>query len=173
MIRNWYAVYTKPQQEQKVAAALAKKKIDSYCPLARVSGYTGFGKKINWQPLFSSFVFVHITEAQFTTVRQANDVINFMYWLGRPAVIPAAEIESIRQFTQTYQNLKVEKTAIIKNTLVPAFSEQPGEPSVIIKGIRQYKIRVSLPSLGYQLIAQAERPASIFDYPLEKNIALS
>ena len=168
MIKNWYAVYTKPQQEQKVAAVLAKKGIDAYCPLTRIGVYTGFGKKTNWQPLFPSFVFVHITEAQFAAIRQANDVINFMYWLGRPAMIPEAEIKSVQQFTSVYSNLKVEKTSIVRNA-VPVRNESIEDSLGDTATTQKIKIKLSLPSLGFTLIAMAEKPAGVVDFTYERN----
>ncbi|MBL0356894.1 MAG: UpxY family transcription antiterminator [Chitinophagaceae bacterium] len=172
MTSNWYAVYTKPQQEQKVTAALTKKGIDAYCPLTRIGVYTGFGKKTNWRPLFPSFVFVYITEAQFTTVRQASDIINFMYWLGRPGLIPEAEIKSIQQFTSTHPKLAIEKTVISKNAATSTTYEPVDSSFNGIASKQKIKIKLLLPSLGYILVAETERPAGIFDYSFD-NVILS
>ena len=42
------------------------------------------------------------------TVRNLNDVVNFVYWLGRPAMIKDVEIESIQQFMGEYVHAEVE-----------------------------------------------------------------
>jgi len=172
MIRNWYAVYTKTQQEQKVTAALAKKGINAYCPLTRVGVYRGFGKKINLQPLLPSFVFVHITENEFAAVRQSSDVINFMYWLGRPAIIAATEIKGIQLFTATHQNLKVEKTAIIRNATAPVAEKIIEQSFNGLSGTQKTFVKLSLPSLGYILVAETAKPAGIFDYTYETDRVL-
>ncbi len=167
MTKHWYAVYTKPQQEQKVVAALSRKKIDTYCPLTPVSVYRGFGKKVNMQALFPSIVFVQITENQLATVRQAGDVINFLYWLGRPAVIPEAELKSIHRFTSVYRNIKLEKTAIVRNAMAPA-----GEVTAdsLYFGKENTVVKLSLPSLGYILTAEIKTTVNIPDYPYESNL---
>lgn len=164
MTKHWYAVYTKPEQEQKVTAALIKKGIESFCPLTRVGIYKGFGKKIHLQPLFPSFVFVHITEAQFTTVRQINDVINFMFWLGKPAMVPTAELKSIQQFAATHQHIKVERTAIVRNRMPSTSYEAAGNSFNGIAAAQKTLVQLSLPSLGYRLIAETILPAGIVQY---------
>ena len=96
MNKNWYAVYTKAQCEKKVAALLTKKKIENYCPVnRRILNTQNNRKKIVHEPLFTFFVFVYITPAEMSFVRQTSDVINFVYWLGKPAIIKSAEIEKI------------------------------------------------------------------------------
>ncbi|MBL0358096.1 MAG: UpxY family transcription antiterminator [Chitinophagaceae bacterium] len=93
MNRNWYAVYTKPQSEKKVAALLTKKKIENLCPLNRITNGYGFRRKMASEPLFPTFVFVYITEAEMHEVRKTSDVINFVYWLGKPAIIKKPKLK--------------------------------------------------------------------------------
>ena len=164
MTKHWYAVYTKPEQEQKVAAALIKKGIESFCPLTRVGVYKGFGKKIHLQPLFPSFVFVHITDAQFTIVKQFNDVINFMFWLGKPAIVPTTELKSIQQFVATHQHIKVERTAIIRNTIPSTSYEAAGNAFNGIAAAQKAIVQLSLPSLGYRLSAETVLTAGMVQY---------
>src|SRR5689334_11827491 len=111
MKKNWYAVYTKPRCEKKVSALLSKKKIENYLPLNRVST-PGDRRKVNLEPLFPSYVFVNITELEMATIRQNSDVINFVYWLGRPAVIKDVEVESIQHFLNEHSDVVLEKTAV-------------------------------------------------------------
>ena len=80
MKKKWYVVYTKSHCEKKVAALLTKKKIENYCPLNRMAGSKGNSKKWVYEPLFASFVFVHITDEQISYVKQVNSVVNFIYW---------------------------------------------------------------------------------------------
>lgn len=149
MDANWYAVYTKPQQELKTVASLTKKGIECFCPLTRkMLVNTTFGKKITWQPVFSSFVFVHITEADFSKVLRSGDVINFMYWMGRPAVIAAEDVITIEKFVNRYPNVTVEKTAVVRNILAVTSEDSAGD---------EENIQVKLPSLGFLLTASREK----------------
>ena len=95
---NWYAIYTKSRCEKKVHTILLQKSIESYCPTTIVKKqWTDRVKKIE-QPLFSSYLFVKITIDQQQQIREIAGVVNFVYWLGKPAQIKAVEIEAIKNF---------------------------------------------------------------------------
>lgn len=152
MSKQWYAVCTRPQQELKAAAALSKKGVENFCPITRKTLVSnGFRKKINWNPVFPSFVFVHISEADFNTVLRTNDVVNFMYWMGKPAVVTDADISTMEQFATRYPNVTVERTAIIKNVMsLQVAGEMETEEA-------DDSIRTTLPSLGFILTASREK----------------
>ncbi|HZZ75628.1 MAG TPA: transcription termination/antitermination NusG family protein, partial [Puia sp.] len=59
--KKWYAVYTKPHCEKKVADLLTRKGIENYYPQNNVLKHWSDRKKIVHAPLFSSFVFVRIS----------------------------------------------------------------------------------------------------------------
>jgi transcription antitermination factor NusG len=156
MNRNWYAVYTKPQSERKVAALLQKRKIESFCPHNRV--ITGYGskKKMVYQPLFPTFVFVYITETEMSEVRRTGDVINFVYWLGKPAIIKTPEIENIAHFNGLYCNIKVERSPVNSVGMVHITNE-PGLRTVSgFVNSKTTKIKLTLPSLGFTMFAETE-----------------
>lgn len=155
MNKNWYAVYTKPQCEKKVVAQLFKKRIDSFAPVnVRYSG-NGNRRKLVTEQLFPSFVFVYITDAEITTVRQTNDVINFVYWLGKPAVIKAAEIENIQYFTDKFNDIELIKIPVNPGGIV-RISNIPKHVSSDEVFTAVNTIKVTLPSLGYMMQVEAE-----------------
>jgi hypothetical protein len=51
---KWYAVYTRPRWEKKVAEILTDKKIENYCPLNKVVRQWSDRKKIVHEPLFTT-----------------------------------------------------------------------------------------------------------------------
>jgi transcription antitermination factor NusG len=150
---KWHIVFTKPRREKKVVELLEKKKIKSYCPENKVSSAFTNHKVVTVEPLFPSYVFVHISESQLNDVLKTNGVINVMYWLKQPAVVPERDIEVIRYFLSEYQNLLVEKTEI-----------RMSEPASISKGSLVRKtgnmpnpsVQAVLPSLGYVLISEVD-----------------
>ena len=102
MTPKWYAVYTKPRWEKKVAILLQQKGIESYCPLNKVRRRWSDRMKTLEEPLFKSYVFVQITEGDRTAVRMTDGVINFVYWNGKPAIIKEKEIATIRKFLDEF-----------------------------------------------------------------------
>lgn len=63
-------------------------------------------KKMVDEPLFRSYVFAHIVEDEKPKVRETKGVLNFVYWLGQPAVIRDQEIEIIKHFWEIMKILK-------------------------------------------------------------------
>lgn len=155
--KNWYVVYTKPRWEKKVADILARKKIEHYCPLHFVQRQWSDRKKLVAEPLFKSYVFVKAAEQDLLPVRATDGVMNFVYWLGKPAVVREEEINAIREFLADYRNVRLEKTEVSPNDTVRVI----GGPLVTQKGqvvsVKNNKtVKVILPSLGYMMYAELE-----------------
>ena len=99
--KKWYALYTKPRWEKKVNATLIKKNIESWCPLQKQQRQWSDRKKIIEVPLFKSYVFVKINETERLSVLLTEGVINFVYYLSKPAIIKDQEIQLIKQYFLT------------------------------------------------------------------------
>jgi transcription antitermination factor NusG len=62
MEKKWFVVYTRPQQELKVASQLSAMGITNYCPtITLVKQYSDRKKKVT-KPLLSSYVMVELEE---------------------------------------------------------------------------------------------------------------
>jgi len=73
--KNWYAVYTRPKWEKKVAELLSRKRIENYCPLHKSIKQWSDRKKTIFEPLFNSYVFVHVDETDHLPVRQTKKLM--------------------------------------------------------------------------------------------------
>ena len=175
MKKNWYAIYTKAHCEKKVAALLAKRKITNYCPLNRiVTDYQSSKRKMAYVPLLTSFVFVYINDDEMEAIRQTNCVINFVYWLGEPAVIKNDEIANLQQFTSEYFNVKIEKTAVNVDAVAKIFSEPQIDINGNLMSVKNTCIKLSLPSLGYIVTADVDKAnADIFSYGFKRSNMVS
>ena len=72
---NWYVVYTKPKWEKKVAEQLINSGIECYCPLiTQVRQWSDRKKKVE-VPLFNSYVFVQLPDAERNKVFQSVGVV--------------------------------------------------------------------------------------------------
>jgi transcription antitermination factor NusG len=96
--KQWYALYTKPRWEKKIDTVLLRKGIESWCPLQKVERQWSDRKKIIEDPLFKSYVFVRIDETERTKVLMTDGVLNFVYYLGKPAVIKDEEVNTIKMY---------------------------------------------------------------------------
>ena len=155
--KNWYVIYTKPRWEKKVYSLLIDKDIEAYCPLNRVR--RKWSDRIKWveEPLFKSYVFVKVTEENLSSVRLIHGVVNFVYWLGRPAVVKNKEIETIRKFLNDYTEVWAEPITLQKDAKViirqGAFMDKEAK---VVKVVNN-KVRVLIESIGFSLVAVVAR----------------
>jgi len=156
--KQWYAVYTKPRWEKKVYSLLLEKGREAYCPLNRVK--KKWSDRMKWveEPLFKSYVFVRLTADEMTDVRAVNGIVNFVYWLGLPAVVKDKEIEAIRKFLDEYDDIHVEPVELKKDTKITirkgAFMDKEAK---VVQVLSNNKVQVVIESLGYALVAVVER----------------
>src|SRR4030095_6000510 len=107
-----FAVYTRPRWEKKVHRLLEEKGIESYCPLNKVHRKWSDRIKLIDEPLFKSYVFVKVNEEEKTPVRMTQGVVNFIYWLGKPAIIKEKEIVTIKKFLNEHHDVEVRSIEI-------------------------------------------------------------
>ena len=156
-VLNWYAVYTKPRWEKKVAELLNGRQIENYCPLNKVRRQWSDRKKVVLEPLFKSYVFVRVAEGDYLKVKEVNGILNFVNWLGKPAVIREDEISLIKQFLNDHESVQLQKCEVKVNDTVRIrrglFSLHEGNVVEVGSNI----IKVVLPSLGFQMVAQVSK----------------
>ena len=92
MKKKWFVVYTKPQQELKVASQLSVMGITNYCPTITLAKQYSDRKKKVTRPLLSSYVMVELEQNQRNKVFACNGIVRYLFFLGKPAVVPASDI---------------------------------------------------------------------------------
>ncbi|MFL5746053.1 MAG: UpxY family transcription antiterminator [Niastella sp.] len=155
--KKWYAVYTRPRWEKKVADLLVKKHIESYCPLNKIVRQWADRKKLVLEPLFTSYVFVHTTPQEHLAIKQTDGILNFVYWLGQPAVIRDEEIEAVKQFLDEYHDIQLEKIHVNTHDRVRISSGPLMAREGDVIEVRSKTVKVHLPTLGYALTAEVEK----------------
>ena len=108
MGKKWFVVYTKPQQEIKVAGQLSDMGITNYCPtISLVKQYSDRKKKVT-KPLLSSYVMVQLEENQREKVFACCGIVRYLFFLGKPAVVPAFEIDLMQDHLNgVYNDIKI------------------------------------------------------------------
>jgi len=158
--KNWYIVYTRPGQEKKVTENLSRKKIECYCPLNNAIHQSFYGKRAASEVLFCSYSFVKICEIQIPELQKISGVINLVFWLNKPFIVPEQEIHIMREFLSEYRNVTLKKIGIDRKN---RFSTNLLAEN---KGIyvRNNTAKVFLPSLGY--LMTAETKAATIEMPV-------
>ncbi len=154
--KKWYAVYTKPRWEKKIDAVLIRKEIESWCPRQKIERQWSDRKKVVEEPLFKSYVFVHIDNTERTKVLMTDGVLNFVHYLGKPAVIRDEEVNLIKKYLD-------EKEASISIISQEGFKEETkirvnhgvfmGNEGTVLRNGRK-KVYVKLESLGQVMVVE-------------------
>jgi transcription antitermination factor NusG len=156
-IKKWFVVYTKPRWEKKVHGLLIEEGIQSYCPLNRVR--KKWSDRVKWveEPLFNSYVFVRIDEEEHARVRAVGGVVNFVYWLGKPAVVRNNEIEVIRRFLNEYDEVVATPMDVHVNDMVRIDKGIFMDREAKVMRVINRKVQVVIESIGYSLVALVDR----------------
>lgn len=167
--KKWYALYTKPRWEKKSDSILVRKGIESWCPVQKAERQWSDRKKIIEDPLFKSYVFVHIRENERVTVLQTEGILNFVHYLGKPAIIKDEEIDLIKSYllekdarisVQGVQSFKENDKVVIKHGV---FMDNEG--TILRSGTK--KVYVKLESL--QQVMVVEFPAEYVAHQTSPN----
>jgi transcription antitermination factor NusG len=156
---HWYAIYTKGRWEKKVHKMLTEAGIESYCPLNKVlRRWSDRVKKVE-EPLFKSYLFVHITSKQMQEVRETYGVVNFVYWLGKPAIIRDIEIAEIKRFMGEYESVEVlpldENISAGQRLRVKSGIMMDHEATAL--RVHNKTVEVLIESIGFKLVATIEK----------------
>ena len=154
--KKWFALYTKPRWEKKVSQVLDRKGVECWCPLKKTEKQWSDRKKIIEEPLFASYVFVRIDQAERTAVLMTDGILNFVYHVGKPAVIRDEEIDIIKKFLlEKTSSISVQSlSSLDENTRIKVnsgvFMDTTG---TVLKGGKK-KVFVKLESLDQVMIVE-------------------
>lgn len=145
---DWYALYTKPRWEKKVARELERRGIEAYCPTTvDVRQWSDRKKKVT-SPLFKSYVFVRLSERERSIVFDVPGVVQYLFWLNKPAVIKDAEIETIKLWLQDESVQNIEVSHLSRgDSLTIANGSFRGKEAIITE-VGNKRLRLILKNLG-------------------------
>ncbi|MBY0535107.1 MAG: UpxY family transcription antiterminator [Chitinophagaceae bacterium] len=154
---NWNVVYTRPCWEKKVSKLLDIKGIENYCPMQKKVRQWSDRKKIIYDPLFKSYVFVRIDQKQRNELFSTDGVLKLVQFEGRAAVLTEEEIIQIKTFVEAYKDISVQQidfeiadTVRIKSG---PFNDKTGK----VIQIKKNTVKILLPTLGFTLVAEIEK----------------
>ena len=150
MEKKWFVVYTKPQQELKVATQLSAMGITNYCPtITLVKQYSDRKKKVT-RPLLSSYVMVELEENQRQKVFSCSGIVRYLFFLGKPAVVPSSEITLMQDHLNgVYNDSKVTTLSVGDSHTITQgpFSGVSGR----VVETDNTKVKLELASLGMRI----------------------
>lgn len=154
---QWYALYTKPRWEKKVAKLLDEQGIENYCPINKVTRQWSDRKKVVLEPVFKGYVFVKIGGTEKWEIKKINGVLNFVYWLGKPAPIREEEIFTIKKFLNEFTDVEVTELSLRVNSTVRVKTGVLMNYQGVLVELIGNRARVQIESMGLQLSAQFDK----------------
>jgi len=150
MEKKWFVVYTRPQQELKVAGQLSAMGITNYCPtITLVKQYSDRKKKVT-KPLLSSYVMVELEEKERNKVFACTGIVRYLFFLGKPAVVPANQINLMQDHLNgVYNDFNVTTLSVGDSHTITQgpFSGVTGK----VVETNNTKVKLELASLGMQI----------------------
>ena len=95
----WHAVYTRSRFEKRLMELLIARGIEAYVPIRRVVHQWSDRKRTVEEPIIRSYCFVRVTECEYQTVLNTPGAVRYVWFSGRPAVIPDRQIDILRVIT--------------------------------------------------------------------------
>ncbi|MCF8378533.1 MAG: UpxY family transcription antiterminator [Bacteroidales bacterium] len=148
-MKGWYAIYTKARNEKKVASLFLRDGIEHYLPLIeRVKIWSDRKKKVE-EPLFTSYVFVHIEEKEHLKVLQTVGVVRFISFEGKKVSIRPAEIEAIRKYAETGEEFLLNETDYKPGKKVKVIiGPMKGLEGKLVEILGKQRVKVEIEAVG-------------------------
>jgi transcription antitermination factor NusG len=100
--KHWHVVYTRSRAEKKVQIELSLKNIENFLPMQKRLRQWKDRKKWVEMPLMSGYCFVNITRKEYDIVLQTNNIVGYVRFEGKAAVIPESQIDSLKQMLKQF-----------------------------------------------------------------------
>ncbi len=95
--KSWHVVYTRSRAEKKVRDELIFNTIECFLPLQKKLRQWKDRKKWVEMPLMSGYCFVYISRKEYDKVLHTNNVVCYVTFEGKAAVIPNQQIDFVKQ----------------------------------------------------------------------------
>ena len=95
---KWYAIYTRSRSEKKLHEELVEKGVECYLPLKRELRVWSDRKKWVESPMFTSYVFVRVSEREYYDAISSIWAARYVCFSGKAVPIPESQIEALKLF---------------------------------------------------------------------------
>jgi len=114
-------------------------------------------KKVVMEPLFKGYLFVQVPEDKKWELKNINGIVNYVYWLGKPAKIRESEIETIRKFLNEFNDVEVIEGVLPVSATVRIKQGVLMNYQGILLELNGNRAKVKIESMGIQLSAYFDR----------------
>jgi transcriptional antiterminator RfaH len=83
-----------------VTERLTKTGFEMYCPTIKTLRQWSDRKKKVEAPMFPGYIFAHVNEKERLAILNDPGVLNYVFWLGKPAVVREEELGGHTEYLQ-------------------------------------------------------------------------
>lgn len=154
----WYAVYVKSRAEKKVALELEARGFDFYLPLLKRLKQWSDRRKWVEEPLFRSYIFVHITDADYYNVLNTDGVVRYITFGGKAVPIPEQQIEAIKYYIEGNDPENIDETQWIEGKKVEVLTgSMAGLRGELIEVKGKSKVKIEIEAINGTLLIEIPR----------------
>jgi len=158
--KSWFALYTKPRSEFKAAEQINSVGVNYYLPtITKIKQWSDRKKRIT-EPVIRGYIFIFADEKERLASLEQQAVVRCVFEAGRPARIPAWQMENLMKMLNTDSEFFVHE-GITKGTKVKII-DGPFEGVIgIVQEFDEGKsIAVSIDLLNRSIIAHLPADSS-------------
>ncbi len=150
--KTWYALYTKSRNEKKAHSALVSSGIDSFLPLIKNLKQWSDRKKWVEEPLFRSYLFVHIFPSDYYKVLNTFGVVRYITFEGKAVPVPPQQILAIKQYINAEEILPERVRDFEAGDKVEIFRGPLKDLSGnLIRVQGKQKVKIEIESIGHSI----------------------
>lgn len=153
--KQWHALYTRSRAEKKVLKEFQYLGIESYLPLRKTLKQWSDRKKKVDEPIIKSYIFVRVEEDLRHQVFQADGVVNYVYFEGKPAIIRDKDIKAFQQLIEKNIDFDITTEHLRKGQKVKiTYGELRNIEGEITEILGKKQIAINIDQIGYSLIVK-------------------
>ncbi|HPD64453.1 MAG TPA: UpxY family transcription antiterminator [Bacteroidia bacterium] len=155
---HWYALYTQSRHEKKVAEKFLEQGIEHYLPFQKVLKLWSDRKKWVEEPVFKSYIFVHIGLKDYYRVLQTEGVAGFVRFGLFPEVIQDKIIENIRLVLSSDEKFEISEEKFEEGDEVQViYGPLSGVYGRLIKVQGRHKLIINVEVLNRSIIVNVAK----------------
>ena len=149
---KWHVLYTKPRHEVKALERLTQNGFEVYCPMKTTLKQWSDRKKKVSEPLLPSYIFIKTTEKKRPIPLKDPSVLNYIFWLGKPAIIRDIEIDTLKGIISKDKVQEFEVRKLKVGDEIDIIKGQIKGKNATIKSISNNYIKAELKELGMTIV---------------------
>lgn len=152
----WYAAYTSARHEKSVAEHLRQREIECFLPLYESMRRWNNGRHLVQLPLFPSYVFVRMGVRDKLNVLQVPGLAQLVTFGGAPAVLPDAEIATLRSALGAGVTAKPYKYLSAGTRVEISHGPLQGLRGILLRHQGQFRVVLSVEMIMRSIVVEIE-----------------